>query len=85
MNQQYLINLKNPEWSAKRKVVLKRDSYKCRNCGSPNNLVVHHRQYHKQPDSGKYCNSWDYKLKYLITLCSQCHINGHLKFKIKHL
>lgn len=83
MNLNYIKHLKNPRWFEKRKAVLKRDGYKCRNCGSEKELIVHHRQYHADKKTGRFFNSWDYKLKYLITLCKNCHAAGHNKFKIK--
>jgi len=82
MNENYRKHLKSPEWFEKRKIVLKRDNYKCRNCGSVKNLIVHHRQYHFDMKSGGHLNAWHYKLKYLITLCRICHEEGHGQFKI---
>lgn len=83
MNLNYKKHLKNPAWFRKRKSVMKRDSDRCTNCGSNKELIVHHRQYHKNRISGKPVNAWDYNLKYLITLCRDCHLEGHKKFKIK--
>ncbi|MBS1517930.1 MAG: HNH endonuclease [Bacteroidetes bacterium] len=82
MNENYRRHLKRPEWFRKRKTILKRDGYKCRNCGSEKELTVHHRQYHYDKTGGRHLNAWQYKLKYLITLCRRCHDEGHSKFKI---
>ena len=82
MNENYRKHLRSPEWFEKRKSVLKRDGFKCRNCGEGKGLVVHHRQYHIDKKTGRFVNSWDYKLKYLITLCIGCHGEGHGQFKI---
>lgn len=72
----------DPRWRKKREEILKRDSHKCRNCGSEKNLQVHHRQYHYNKVTGFAKQIWDYKDKFLITLCKACHETGHKKFKI---
>jgi 5-methylcytosine-specific restriction endonuclease McrA len=74
--------LKRPEWSSKREIILKRDRGRCRNCGSQHNLQVHHRQYHTFSKTGSYRRPWDYKDKYLVTLCMDCHQAGHKSFKV---
>jgi len=38
--------LRSPQWIKRRDQILKRDGYKCLNCGSAIRLEVHHRQYH---------------------------------------
>jgi 5-methylcytosine-specific restriction endonuclease McrA len=72
----------NPNWRMKREQILKRDSHICRNCGSPEELQVHHRQYHYDKKSGFRKQIWDYNEKHLVTLCKNCHEAGHKKFKI---
>jgi len=63
--------MKSPEWKAKRKIVLKRDSYTCQKCGvrSYKGLHVHHIRYPEvlgtEPD------------EWLITLCPICHRAAH--------
>ncbi|HRI86197.1 MAG TPA: HNH endonuclease [Ignavibacteria bacterium] len=84
MNDNYSKHLRNPKWFAKRKAVLKRDKNKCRICGAGKNLVVHHRQYHIDKKCGRFINCWDYKMKYLITLCRRCHELGHKQFIIRN-
>lgn len=79
---EYSSLLKKPEWFKKRDLIIKRDGHVCRNCGSNNNLQVHHRQYHKFSVTGGYKRPWDYKDNYLVTLCLDCHKVGHKYFKI---
>ena len=63
------LRLPEEEYAALRKVILTRDHWKCRSCGSRNNLHVHHIQFRSQqgPDA-----SWN-----LITLCNACHDGVH--------
>lgn len=74
--------LKRPEWFRKRDEILTRDNHTCINCGSTNILQVHHKQYHTFQETGNFKKPWEYKEKYLITLCSKCHFIGHKKFKV---
>lgn len=46
-----------------------RDGYKCRNCGSSENLEVHHDKQRKDGGSDSPCN--------LVTLCHECHTAYH--------
>jgi hypothetical protein len=52
-----------------KRAIKKRDNYKCKICGNPNSLHVHHIDYNKQ--NNKQIN--------LITLCKSCHMktNGN--------
>lgn len=68
-------------WKSKRAKILERDQYKCVICGSTENLTVHHKQYHVDKQGRKHV-PWDYDDKYLVTLCSVCHKNGHAKYKV---
>lgn len=74
--------LQRSEWLKKREVILVRDQHRCLNCGSSNNLQVHHRQYHRDVKTGNFKKPWEYKDHYLITLCFDCHQAGHKYFKI---
>ncbi len=49
--------------------VLDRDGWRCQECGSPNNLHVHHLQ----PRSGLGSDT----MTNLITLCAPCHRKRH--------
>ena len=63
--------LKSQEWKDKRKLVLKRDHYKCKSCKSYNDLEVHHL-------SG-YSDIPNEPIESLITLCRSCHQAWHDK------
>lgn len=69
--EQYLQDLEHPLWQKKRNVILKRDQFKCRRCGSVHNLQVHHIKY----SEGK--RPWEYPNIDLITLCEDCHKKVH--------
>ena len=63
----YLEKLKDPRWQKKRLEVMQRDEWKCRDCFSKDKqLHVHHCFYENEP--------WEIENKYLITLCSDCHV-----------
>ena len=68
-------------WKQKRARILERDGYKCIVCGATEDLTVHHKQYHVDQQGRKHV-PWDYEDKYLVTLCSVCHRNGHSKFNV---
>ena len=61
----------NPKWKSLRVKVLKRDNFKCLNCGSNSNLCCHHNYYIK----GNLL--WEYPLNAFQTLCKDCHDNFH--------
>jgi len=62
--------LKSDKWQHKRFLVLQRDGFKCRRCGSKNQLNVHHLTY---------ANVFNEPLCDLITLCRKCHKQEHHK------
>lgn len=66
-NQRYPAYPEN--WSTIREEVLIRDGYQCGNCGSPNNLHVHHIVPLSKGGSNRLTN--------LRTLCEQCHKKLH--------
>lgn len=74
--------LLHPDWKAKRKVILRRDMYRCVHCHSDKGLQVHHRQYHFMISVHKFRLPWDYPNHLLITLCESCHRKGHSKYKV---
>lgn len=49
--------------------VLQRDGWRCQNCGSRENLQVHHKKFRSQ--------SGDDSDENLITLCATCHSAAH--------
>lgn len=66
-----------PDWERRRKAVLKRDNYRCRECGAKNRkLHVHHIV--PISDGGSH------DLRNLITLCQSCHNSRHpVKYYLK--
>ncbi len=74
--------LRTPQWLDRRVQILKRDNYKCCNCGSLNGLEVHHRQYHRLKSIGDFRKPWAYPDNNLVTLCAQCHQIGHKKYTV---
>ena len=61
----YAEKLRDPRWIEKRFAIFKRDDYKCRDCGSEEDLQVHHCYYRGNP--------WDVEDDLLLTLCETCH------------
>ena len=57
------------EYRDLRTQVLQRDSWRCQNCGSFNNLQVHHIRPRSRLGDDTEAN--------LITLCANCHRNCH--------
>ena len=57
------------DYNLLRQRVLERDGWRCQNCGSSENLHIHHLT--KRSQLG------DDALDNLITLCANCHHNHH--------
>ena len=74
--------LLHKKWKEKRKFILEKDHYKCKCCGSSNELQVHHRQYHYSLKLRKHRKPWEYPNRLLVTLCKKCHQKGHQKYKV---
>lgn len=70
--EKYQAFLKTNYWFNVREKVLKRDGYKCQNCGSKRKLQVHHKTYKHHYKEHKH-------LKDLVTLCEPCHQSIHKK------
>jgi 5-methylcytosine-specific restriction endonuclease McrA len=51
--------------------VLERDSWCCQNCGSRQQLQIHHQELRSHSGSDVHEN--------LITLCAECHANLHVR------
>lgn len=64
-HQEYI---NSPKWKAKRQMVLERDNFRCRKCGTGKNLDVHHITYEHIGNE---------PLDDLVTLCRNCHENVH--------
>lgn len=65
------------DWENIRNLVLERDGYKCRTCGSTDRqLHVHHSTYEHLYNELNYLDD-------LITLCSVCHRGVHNKYNAR--
>ena len=64
-HQEYI---NSPKWKAKRQMVLERDNFRCRKCGTGKNLDVHHITYEHLGNE---------PLDDLVTLCRCCHEEVH--------
>jgi 5-methylcytosine-specific restriction endonuclease McrA len=49
--------------------ILERDGWRCQNCGSRQNLHVHHKHFRSRQGNDTESN--------LITLCASCHRHCH--------
>jgi 5-methylcytosine-specific restriction endonuclease McrA len=58
------------------KRVLERDGWRCRKCGSLENLQIHHKIKRSQQGNDSLAN--------LVTLCAHCHMeeHGHLSYTL---
>lgn len=69
------MNYKNKKWIEKRRTILKRDEYRCRQCRRYGKLVDAEHVHHIWPvefyPEYRYCN-WN-----LISLCNKCHNKMH--------
>lgn len=63
------IRLNSQEYSGLRRLVLKRDSWRCQICGSMRHLQVHHIKFRSLRGNDSERN--------LITLCAKCHAQIH--------
>lgn len=68
----YVKSLNTDQWRETRRMVLIRDKFMCRDCGSKLYLEVHHLTYIYKGDEHNH-------LGCLITLCSDCHKKRHNK------
>ncbi len=63
------LKLDPEEYATVRRRVLERDSWRCQECGSMENLQVHHMKRRSQLGGDVMHN--------LITLCATCHAKCH--------
>ena len=73
----YSDKLEDPRWQKMRLKVLERDEFTCQVCfNTESELHIHHKYYKKNLEP------WEYPLKSLETICSECHAdisaNGNL-------
>ncbi len=78
----YMILKYDARWKLKRKEILLRDKNRCVLCGSTSNLVIHHRRYIFIKSKNRFIEPWNYSNKTLITLCENCHKQGHHLYKV---
>ena len=69
---------KDGRWQRKRLEIMQRDDFKCRECGTTNDLNVHHIRYIE----GRL--PWEYDNGDLVTLCGTCHKALHEEVRRKH-
>lgn len=75
--EEYRELLKDGRWQRKRLEIMQRDDFKCRECGTTNDLNVHHIRYidGRMP--------WEYDNGDLVTLCGKCHKELHEEIERK--
>lgn len=66
--QRYGLYLQYDHWHELRAQALERDGHKCQECGTEDDLQVHHLAYGKAGDD---------LLDDLVTLCEDCHSQRH--------
>lgn len=66
----YANYLKSPEWRVLRKEVLKRDKYKCVDCGAFGKLQVHHIHYDG-------VETMTFSVDQCVSVCHDCHDIRH--------
>lgn len=64
----YQVHLDSYGWRTTRKRVLRRDNYRCADCGRPHELNIHHLNYDRLGRE---------RLEDLTTLCKRCHRDAH--------
>ncbi len=69
--EEYHQLLKDGRWQRRRLEIMQRDDFKCRDCGTTDDLNVHHIRYL----AGR--KPWEYDDGDLITLCGKCHKKRH--------
>lgn len=64
-------------WKTLRWEVLKRDNFTCSQCGKkkPQEYLHAHHIFYYEGER----NVWDYDPIFLVTLCSTCHNDWHIK------
>ena len=71
----YSDQIRNGNWYEKRDNILRRDNYKCRICGSKEQIQVHHLAYEGL--------AWQVRDSDLITVCDKCHEDFENDKKLK--
>lgn len=68
--------LKSKYWDIIRKIVLKRDKYRCTVCGYKYNLQIHHTTY-------KHLYNEHNHIEDLLTVCGKYHYEFHITCEVK--
>ena len=76
--EEYHQLLKDGRWQRRRLEIMQRDDFKCRDCGTTDDLNVHHIRYL----AGR--KPWEYDDGDLITLCGKCHKKWHEEIEGMH-
>jgi 5-methylcytosine-specific restriction endonuclease McrA len=63
------LRLEDDDYRELRKEILRRDGWKCQECGSMKSLEVHHQRFRSQSGEDTEEN--------LIALCAECHSRAH--------
>jgi 5-methylcytosine-specific restriction endonuclease McrA len=66
----YIYHFYGRNWKKQRQLVLKRDNYRCRQCGTTTNLHIHHIVKRKKFGNNELLANYHGNL---ITLCRACH------------
>lgn len=78
---EYRHYLLSERWYNIRHLALKRDGYRCRDCGSVDRLEIHHRSYKHVKFHPKNCDEINQEfieeLGDVMTLCKSCHMKRH--------
>ena len=68
----YALYLKSPEWNILRREVIKRDKYRCVDCGSMGKLQAHHLHYDG-------VETMTFTADQCVSVCHDCHDIRHGK------
>lgn len=69
------MNYKDKRWIRKRKVILKRDEYRCKECKRYGKTTEATTVHHVKP--ARYYPELRFENKNLISLCGKCHDGMH--------
>jgi 5-methylcytosine-specific restriction endonuclease McrA len=75
----YRAYLASPRWRSIRWARLRLDGGRCRLCGSPERLEIHHRSYENKGRRGPL--GWLAELRDCITLCRTHHSQYHILYR----
>jgi len=67
MSKTYFDKLKDPRWQRMRLEVMRRDGFRCRDCGDGKSTLHIHYCFYEKGDP------WETGASFLLTLCENCH------------